>query len=419
MADGAAGLAIEVATVLATLISFTLLGRQLGPADYGGFVAMYSLIGIAICIGYVGPGLALLRTAMQANLKRVAGHFFSEQIVFTVVASGVVLALAPHVVPSIGLGTVAMFLTAELVGIALFNLSANLRIVALGYRSALWLQIGPQAVKVVVIVVLAMTSHLTLTTYGLVYMVCTVVAGAIAFKIITASLDVSLRPKAITGENVRLTLSMSSTIWAWGLHDNGDKLVMAANRVGADLGLYSAAYRLVQFGNIPVNALATSSFRSFMDPEVGDQKRRAIHLSVAITVYTSIAALGIVVLAPIALPILVGNKFHGSIAMARWLAPMLIFRGILTFPGNALVGLGRTHARLVAYLSSAAVGMVSYVLLVPSMSWKGAVIGSYITDAVLVTTLWTLLLRTPLPDRVDSQPAGNVSLTVGEGTDGE
>jgi O-antigen/teichoic acid export membrane protein len=197
---------------------------------------------------------------------------------------------------------------------------------------------------------------------------------------------------------------MSSTIWAWGLHDNGDKLVMSANRLGADVGLYAAGYRLVQFGNIPVNALATSSFRSFLDPSVGQQVKRAVRLSLVMTIYTVTAALGIIVLAPVALPILVGHSFHGSVAMARWLAPLLVTRGILTFPGNALVGLGRTHARLAAYMSSATIGMLVYIALVPSMSWKGAVIGSYITDAVLVTTLWTTLLRTKAPAAPEASP---------------
>jgi O-antigen/teichoic acid export membrane protein len=220
------------------------------------------------------------------------------------------------------------------------------------------------------------------------------VSGVSIFLATTHSLGLSRRPKGIQADHVRATLSMSSTIWAWGLHDNGDKLVMSANQLGADVGLYAAAYRLVQFGNIPVNALATSTFRSFLDPAVGNQVKRALRLSLAISVYTVTAAIGIIVLAPIALPILVGDGFNGSITMARWLAPLLITRGILTFPGNALVGLGRTHARLVAYVLSATIGMAIYIWLIPTMSWKGAVIGSYVTDFVLVTTLWIMLLRT-------------------------
>ena len=389
-----AGISVEVASVLGTVVSFTLLGRRLGPTDYGALVAMYSLIGIAICLAYIGPGLALLQIALQSNLGAVAGSFFGEQIILTCIAAPVVLLLAPVFVPSLPLTTVAMFLAAELIGTALVTLAANLRIVATGYASAMKLQLIPHIVKVVVIGGLAVSGELTLANYGFVYMVFGVVAGVIAFLMTTRSLGLSRRPKAIKSDHVRVTLSISSTIWAWGLHDNGDKLVMSANQLGPAVGLYAAGYRLVQFGMIPVNALMSSSYRSFLDPAVGRQAHRALRYTIAMTAYTTAAAVIIIVLAPVLLPILVGNQFEGSITMARWLAPLLILRGAIAFPGNALVGLGRVHARLVAFCTSATIGIVVYIILIPTMSWKGAIIGSYITDAVLVTTLWAMLFST-------------------------
>ncbi len=394
VADGVAGLAIELTSVTATLVSFTLLGRRLGPTEYGGLVAMYSLIGIAICLAYVGPGLALLQVAMRENLHGVARHFFGQQLALTAVATAVVISVAPFLVPTVAIGTIAMFVVAEMVGTALVTLAANLRIVATGYRSALWLQLLPQVVKVIVIGGLAIEGQLTLARYGFFYMIGSVVVGVGAFVLTTRRLGLSPRPRWIKADHVRATVSMSSTIWAWGLHNDGDKLVMSANHLGADVGLYAAGYRLVQFGLLPVNAISTSSFRSFLDPANGDHVKRAMRFSLVATIYTTIAAAAIIIAAPVALPILVGDGFHASIAMARWLAPILILRGILTFPGIALLGLGRAHARLMAYISSAALGMGLYIWLIPTMSWKGAVIGSYASDAFLVVVLWTLLLRT-------------------------
>ncbi len=398
VADGAAGLVNEVGTLFATIVSFSLLGRRLGPSDYGSLVAMYSLIGIAICIAYIGPGLAMLQAAMGANLRAVAGHFFSEQMLFSGLAFGVVVVLAPVLVPAVPLTTFLMFLIAELVGTALVTLAANLRIVASGFRSAVKLQLIPQIIKVVVIAALAIDGRLTLASYGLVYMVCSMLAGVSIFITVTRTLGIVRRPKAIKGEHVRTTLSISSTIWAMGLHDSGDKLVMSANRLGADVGLYAAAYRLLSLGNIPVNALATSSYRSFLDPAVGNQKRRALQFSLLATLYTVCAAIGVILLAPIALPILVGDKFDGSITMARWLAPLLITRPWIMFASNALAGLDRVHARFLAHCTSAAVGMVVYIALIPSMSWRGAIIGSYVTDLVLIAAMWIILVRTnPAP----------------------
>ena len=81
--------------------------------------------------------------------------------------------------------------------------------------------------------------------------------------------------------------------------------------------------------------------------------------------------------------------------MTRWLAPLMIVRGFTHFPLNALMGLGHTLARLWCIVASATVAMVLYITLVPSMSWKGAVIGSYfggwaafVHDGRHSTTVW-------------------------------
>jgi O-antigen/teichoic acid export membrane protein len=393
VADGAAGLTIEVASIVGALVSFTLLGRQLGPTDYGALVAMYAVIGIAVCLAFVGPGLAMVHIGMREGLSTVAGHFFGEQLAFSILAGLAVLLLSPVVVPALPLTTLVPFVLAEFVGIGLMVTSWNMRMVAAGYRTTLRLQLIPQAVKLGVIVTLAIADRLTLQTYGVTFMLCMVPLGFAVFMRTTRSLGVARRPRPLRAEHVSTTLSMSSTMWAWSLHNDGDKLTMSAYGLGPDVGLYAAAYKLVQFGGIPVNALATSTFRSFVDPTVAGQVKRAVRYSLAVSLYTATAALAIIVLAPVAIPILVGEGFSDSVVMARWLAPLLVIRGALTFPANALVGLGHTHARLVAYMVSAGVGMALYVWLIPTMSWRGAVIGSYVSDLVLLVSLWVLLAR--------------------------
>jgi O-antigen/teichoic acid export membrane protein len=388
------GLTSEFANAVSALVGFSLLGKHLGPDEYGSFVAMYALIGIVSCLAFAGPGLAMLQIGMQTNLGEVSRRFYSQQLVLTILSAGVALALTPILIPNIGIVVFCFFLAAELIGTALTTLAGNLRIVATGYRSSIQQQVLPQAVKIAVVVALASVGHLTLTVYGFVFMVCSIGAGAWTFLVTVRQLGLTRRFGRLRMSDLRTTLSMSSTFWAWGLHDGGDKLVMSAVQVGPDLGLYAAAYKLVQFANVPVNALMASSFRSFLDPTIGNQAKRAVRYTAVMTVYTTCAAVGIIVLAPIALPILVGNSFHGSIAMARWLAPLLIVRGLLIFPGNALVGMGRVHARFLAYCSSAAVGMLTYIVLIPRISWKGGVIGSYVADAFLVTVLWALMLHT-------------------------
>ena len=255
------------------------------------------------------------------------------------------------------------------------------------------LQLSLVVVKTIAVVALYFTDSLTLRSYGIVYSICCVVIGVVAFWKVTTAVDVPRRLGRLRRDHVSMTLTMSSTLLVFNLHNDGDKLTMSANGLGADLGLYAAAYRMVLLAVIPINALVASSHRTFVDPAVGNQMRRAAKYTMATTAYTTVTALGLLFAAPVALPLIVGDGFSGAITITRWLAPLMIVRGLTHFPLNALMGLGHTVARLWCIVISAVVAMILYVTLVPSLSWKGAVIGSYVSDATLAVAAWFMLWR--------------------------
>ena len=400
ISDGASGLVLEVCQLVGTFVFFALVGRGLGPTDYGSFAAMYSLIGVSLALAHIGPGLAFLQSAMASSARAVAAHYFPIYAAFIAVSVAVVLATSRFVLPRLSVWTVVLFMVAELFGTTLVQIARTLRLIVNGFRATVVLQLTLVVVKTVAVVALYVTDSLTLRSYGVVYSICCVVIGAVAFWKVTASVDVPRRFGRLRREHVSTTMTMSSTLLVFNLHNDGDKLTMSANGLGADLGLYAAAYRMVLLAVIPINALVASSHRTFVDPTVGRQMRRAAKYTMATTVYTTVAAVGLILAAPIALPLVVGDGFSGAITMTRWLAPLMIVRGFTHFPLNALMGLGHTLARLWCIVASAVVAMVLYITLVPSMSWKGAVIGSYLGDFVLAVAAWFMLWRlgdTPRP----------------------
>lgn len=393
LSDGASGLVLEVCQLVGTFVFFALVGRGLGPTDYGSFAAMYSLIGVSLALAHIGPGLAFLQSAMGSSARTVSAHFFSIYAVFIGISVVIVLATSQFLLPRLSIWTVVLFMVAELFGTTLVQIARTLRLIVNGFRATVVLQLSLVVVKTVAVVALYFTDSLTLRSYGIVYSICCVVIGAVAFWKVTASVDVPRRLGRLRRKHVATTLTMSSTLLVFNLHNDGDKLTMSANGLGADLGLYAAAYRMVLLAVIPINALVASSHRTFVDPKVGNQMRRAAKYTMATTAYTTVAALGLLLAAPIALPLVVGDGFSGAISITRWLAPLMIVRGFTHFPLNALMGLGHTVARLWCIVASAVVAMVLYITLVPSISWKGAVIGSYAGDAVLAIAAWVMLWR--------------------------
>ena len=393
LGDGMSGLVVEGAQLVGTFVFFALLSRQLGPTDYGSFAAMYSLIGISLALAHIGPGLAFLQHAIGADIRSVSAQFFSIYAVCIGVAAVIVVGLSPLLLPQLPIVTVALFMVAELFGAALVQMSSTLRLIVNGFRSTVPLQLIPVVIKVVAVVSLYIADALTLRSYGIIYCGACVIVGAVVILTVTSRLHVPRRLGRLRRKYVSTTITISSTIWVFNLHNDGDKLTMSANNIGADVGLYSAAYRLVMLAVIPINALVTSSYRTFVDPEVGNHFRRAAKYTFATTVYCVIAAGLLIVLAPVALPLIVGDGFAGAVSITRWLAPLMIVRGFTHFPLNALMGLGHARARLLCIVISASVAMALYITLIPHLSWKGAVIGSYCSDAVLAIVAWIMLWR--------------------------
>jgi O-antigen/teichoic acid export membrane protein len=354
---------------------------------------MYSLIGVSLALAHIGPGLAFLQFAMGSNVRAVSSHFFSIYLAFVTFSVVVVISLSRFLVPDMSTGTVVLFVVAELLGTTLVQITRTLRLIVDGFKATVALQLSLVFTKTIAVVALYVTDSLTLRSYGVVYSICCVVIGIVVFWKATSALNVSRRLARIDREHVSTTMTISSTILVFNVHNDGDKLTMSANDLGADVGLYAAAYRVVMLAVVPVNALVTSSYRTFVDPQVGNYLRRAAKYTLATTIYCTIAAAALIVAAPVALPLIVGDGFSGAVSMTRWLAPLMIVRGLTHFPMSALMGLGRSRARLACILLSATVALVLYIALVPSMSWKGAVIGSYCSDAVLAVASWAVLWR--------------------------
>lgn len=393
LSDGASGLVLEAAQLVGTFVFFALVSRQLGPTDYGSFAAMYSLIGVSLALAHIGPGFAFLQHAMGSTARAVSSSFFSIYLGLIVASMVLVVGLSPFLLPDLATSTVLLFMVAELFGATLVQIARTLQLIVVGFSAAVRLQLLLVGIKTVSVVALFATDSLTLRSYGLVYAGCCVVVGIAVFTRVTKSLGIPRRLGRVRREFASTTITVSSTLWVFNLHNDGEKLTMSANNLGADVGLYAAAYRLVMLAVIPINALVSSSYRTFVDPLVGNHLRRAAKYTLATTIYCTLAAATLFFAAPIVLPLIVGDGFSGAVSIARWLAPLMIVRGFTHFPLSALMGLNHAGARLICITISATVAMILYVALIPTMSWKGAVIGSYVSDAVLAVLAWLALWR--------------------------
>ncbi|MBI4882712.1 MAG: oligosaccharide flippase family protein, partial [Actinobacteria bacterium] len=227
LSDGASGLGVEAAQLVATFVFFALVSRRLGPDDYGSFAAMYSLIGVSLALSHIGPGFAFLQHAMGTSARAVSSTFFSIYVLLIGVSAVLVLALSPFLLPGLSTLTVVLFVVAELLGATLVQIARTLRLIVNGFRATVPLQLLLVVIKTVVVVALFVADSLTLLSYGVVYSICCLAVGVAAFWMVTGSLNIPRQLGRIRRDQLSTTLTVSSTLWVFNLHNDGDKLVMS------------------------------------------------------------------------------------------------------------------------------------------------------------------------------------------------
>ncbi|MFV2039181.1 MAG: lipopolysaccharide biosynthesis protein, partial [Acidimicrobiales bacterium] len=178
------------------------------------------------------------------------------------------------------------------------------------------------------------------------------------------------------------------------LQTDGDKLLLASYGQTVATGLYAAAYRVVQLGLLPITAIVGATHHRFLEnhpDERGEHLGRALVLSRLALVYGVVVGVGLVLVAPL-LPWLVGSEFDESVEIVRWLAPLVVIRGLAIFPLNGLMGLGRTRLRTGLLLVSSIFSVGIYIWLIPQHSWRGAAVGTLAGEAALAAAASTFLV---------------------------
>ncbi len=395
-AESAWSLAYELTSMVGTLLAFTLLGRSLGVAGYGGYASLYAIIGPMVTLAASGVTLSLLQHVVRDGepLDETARSCLSLAMVLGVVLTAVGAGLAFWVVDTLDAVAIMSILLIEFVTSPLVNVAASTVQAGTSFAGAARIRILLVAGRIVMLVVLFTTGSLTVASLGISQLVWSAILTAWALRAVGRRYGFPFRPGPVRARHFKSNVLYSTAISADAFGNDGDKVVLAANRYVIDTGLYAAAYRIIMLGLVPIGSLVNVSHKRFLEHEEG---RRGEHLGLAVR-YSAIGgaygiafAVAVFFAAPL-FPIVVGADFEGSVTMVRWLAPIVFLRAIGIFSLNGLMGLGRVTLRTVLITANAAFGLVLYVVLIPTYGWEGALIGTLVTETLQVVMTWTALV---------------------------
>lgn len=394
--DSAWGIGLELVTMVSSILTFALLGRSLGPEGYGGYVALYSIVGPLVTLAASGVTLALLQHVVRDRepIAETARSCVSITIVIGSLLTVAGYFLALWVVDDIGKAAIVSVLFTEFVTTPLLMVGATAVQATERYKGAAQIRITLFAIRIMIVVGLFVADSLTVESLAIGVLISSSTLAVLVLARVGRRYGFWFGPGPLRIRHLRTNVVFSVGISGASLNNEGDKFVLSANNFTVDTGLYGAAYRVVNLGMVPVSSLIDVTHRTFLEHEEGvkgQHLRRAVRFARVAGAYGAVVGVLLILMAPL-LPIVVGDDFDGSVVMVRWLAPIVLLRAMTMFPLNALMGLGHTMLRSVVIVGNALVAVVLYVVLIPAHSWKGAVAGTLISETLEMLSIWGALI---------------------------
>lgn len=387
----------DLFNLIANLLSFLLLGNTLALATYGGYVGTYGVIAPLGAFTWSGLSLLILQRIIREHddPQTVAKRAYTLAVTQGIAAVALATAIGSAFISNISPLTIFIIATAELLFFPITQASATLIQATHGFAAAAKLRIFLPAVRLTSLLIPFGLGILTVRNLAISWLIGFSIVAVISIMIAVPRFGLRFgfgRPnKAYLRSNVELSLPLTANT----LQQNGDKVVMNGFGLEADAGLYGAAYRIIALSQLPIRTMNQALFQRFLpdnENDKGQHVRRAKRFSSVSLALSLVICTVLFFLAP-ALTFLVGNKFAESVTIVRWLLIIVPLLAISRAPLNGLLGLGRTQVRAGLILASAALSLVMYLTLVPTMSWRGAAIGTVISDLFITGSGWYLLTK--------------------------
>lgn len=398
--DTAWGALHDVSQLLVMTLTFLLLGRQLGVADYGRYAGMYGIVGPVGGLTWSGIVLAVLQRRLRErdDAATTARDFFGLSIGLGALATVAATIAASFVIKGLPVTTVLAVMVAELLANAVNSVAIAMVQAQNGFAPATRLRMITLAIRITVVASLAAVGELTITHIGIGYSVGFILyLGALLLRFLPRhGIPFRLgRPqKGIAPTTAKISLPIAASV----LQQDGDKAVLNGFGYANQAGLYAAAFRVVAMGLMPLRALEGAAFQRFLPHDENarnEHTRRAARFSLLALGISLVLALGLFIARDF-LSFIIGDDFAGAEDMIPWLLPFLPLTAVSNAPSNGLLGLGRLGVRAGIYGAGALISLSCYLVLIPRMGpdhWKGAVVGTIVGEAFLAVAGWTALFH--------------------------
>ena len=366
-------------------LQFVLLARWLGVASFGQVAAANALIAIAIPLAGLGYGnLVLLRVSRD----RTAARAEWGNALVAIVGMGALLVGVAALVAWGLFSTIALVVTmavSELIFVRSVTLLGQLYQAMDRVEVTSALNIATASSRVIAVLIMKAEGspqplHWADNSCAQ-PLLLTLVANAVAVRTVGSPSVQLVRLWA----DKRDALHFSLGTGAKAFYTDFDKVVFARTALSAELGAYTAAYRLVTMAFLPVRSLLDASASQFFR-HGGDGIARSNAFAgrvLKIALPCGLAGAVLILIAAELAPFVLGPSVLSATPMLRVLAVLPIIQSIHYVYSDALTaaGLQRLRTRLQWWVAAVYAGLA--FALVPAFGWQGAVAVCLVSEGLL------------------------------------
>jgi O-antigen/teichoic acid export membrane protein len=376
---------------------FAVIVRSLGVSNYGAFVGVVALVGIAFPFGSLGSGNVLVKNVSRDPrlFPTCWGKALAITAIFSLILVGIVLVVSRFVLPpTIPERLVLLVAIADLVG---FNIIVIAGQAFQAFERLNWtatLNISLSACRLTGAVLLViMHRRPSALQWGYIYFYSTLIVSIGALWMVTAKLGLPQLNLRRSGVEIREGLYFSVGLSAQTIYNDIDKTMLARLSTLSATGIYGAAYRIIDVTFAPVLGLLWAAYPSFFREGASGVSssfayarpllKRAMGYAAVICALTLLGA-GLV-------PYILGPEYERAAEAMRWLAPLPILRTLHYFLSDSLTGAGYQGLRSAIQAGVALFNVLINFWLIPAYSWRGAAWSSIASDGLLACAVGTAI----------------------------
>lgn len=389
-------------SALLQAVYFVLIGRTLGSAQYGAFIGVVAMVGIASQLSGLGMEMTLLRDVSRDHGK--LGVSWGRAVQVTL-AGAVLLLVVMEVAGRAWLGrSLWLLLPYVVISDGLFGRLLQVAMRAFqATRQMKWaaaLPVTMSGLRAAVAAVFFWRVHAgavaaTAAAWVGMYWMATAAAAVVAVVVLTVRLGLP-EWRRVRGRELADGLSFAFSNSSISTYNDIDKSLLAGVGQMEAGGIYGAAYRVVDVATMPVYGLFAAATPRYFRAEGVDGTRALMRqlLRRALPLTVLICA-GLFSLAGL-LPVVLGASFAAAATALRWLCVIPLLRLLHYTWGTAITACMSQWRRTAAQAAAAVLNVGLCAWWIPRWQWRGAAAASVMTDGALVVMsvgIWWMWAR--------------------------